>query len=71
MSPTNKEGSLDMFHNRKNMDHHSNSSHNRGRNHPSEGYVYMENEHHDEANIGCNQSIDMKLLSLFWTKTIW
>jgi hypothetical protein len=31
MSPTNKEGSLDMFHNRKNMDHHTNPSQNRGR----------------------------------------
>jgi hypothetical protein len=42
-----------------------NSSQNRGRNHPTEGHVYMGNEHHDEANMGRNQSIDMKLLSLF------
>jgi hypothetical protein len=64
MSPTNKEGSLDMFHNKKNMEHHRNSSHNRGRNHPTEGHVYMGNEHHDEANMGHNQSIDMNPLSL-------
>jgi hypothetical protein len=31
MSPTNKEGSLVMFHNRKKVDHHSNPSQNRGR----------------------------------------
>jgi hypothetical protein len=65
MSPTNKEGSLDMFHNKKNVNHHSNSSHNSGKNHPTEGHVYMENEHHDEANMGHNQSINMKPLSLF------
>jgi hypothetical protein len=54
MSPTNKEDSLFMFHNRKNMDHHSNSSHSRGRNNPTEGRLYMRNEHHDEANMGRN-----------------
>jgi hypothetical protein len=65
MSPTNKEGSLDKFHNRNSVDHHNNSSHSRGRNHPTESHVYMGNEHHDEANMGRNQSIDMKPLSLF------
>jgi hypothetical protein len=65
MSPINKEGSLDMLNNRKNMDHHNNSSHNRDRNHSTEGHVCMENEHHDEANMGRNQSIDIKSLSLF------
>jgi hypothetical protein len=65
MSPTNKKGSLGMFHNRKNMDHHNNSSHSRGRNHSTEGHVYMGNEHHDKGNMGRNQSIDIKPLSLF------
>jgi hypothetical protein len=36
MSPTNKEGSLDKFHNRKNVDYHCNTSQCRGRNHPTE-----------------------------------
>jgi hypothetical protein len=31
LSPTNKEGSLNMLHNKKNVDHHSNSSQNKGR----------------------------------------
>jgi hypothetical protein len=52
------------------MDHQSSSSHSKGRNHPTKGHVYMRIEHHDEANMGHNQSIDIKSLSLFWTKTI-
>jgi hypothetical protein len=51
-------------HNKKNVYHQSSSSHSRGRHHPTEGHVYMGNEHHDEANMGRNQSIDIKLLSL-------
>jgi hypothetical protein len=42
-----------------------NSSQSMGRNHTTEGHVYMGNKHHDEANMGRNQSIGMKLLSLF------
>jgi len=29
----------------------------KGRNHPTEGLVYMGDEHHDEASMGCNQSM--------------
>jgi hypothetical protein len=57
-------------HNKTNVDHQSSSYHSRGRNHPTEGHVYMGKEHHDKANMGRNQSIDIKSLSLFWTKTI-
>jgi hypothetical protein len=47
------------------VDHHNNSSHSRARNHPIEYHVYMGNEHDDKANMGRNQSINMKPLSLF------
>jgi hypothetical protein len=57
-------------HNKKNVDHQNSPSHSMGRNHPTEGHVYMRNEHHDEANMGRNQNIDIKSLALFWTKTI-
>jgi hypothetical protein len=39
------------------MDHHSNSSQNRGRNQPTENHIYTEDEHHDGTNLGCNQVI--------------
>jgi hypothetical protein len=57
-------------HNKKKVDHQRNSSQGMGRNHPTEGHVYMGNKHHDEANMGHNQSIDIRHFSLFWTKTI-
>jgi hypothetical protein len=57
LPPTNKEGSLDMFHNKKNVEHQSNSSQNRGRTIQLRDHDYMGNEHHDGENMGCNQSI--------------
>jgi hypothetical protein len=39
------------------MDHQSSSSQIRGKDHPTESHVYIENEHHDEGNMGRNQSI--------------
>jgi hypothetical protein len=52
------------WHNKKNLDHQRNSSQSRGRNHPTEGHNYMENEHHDEANMDRNQSIETQNLFL-------
>jgi hypothetical protein len=42
---------------KKNVDHHSNSSQNRGRNQPTESHIYTGDEHHDGTNMGHNQSI--------------
>jgi hypothetical protein len=39
------------------VDHHSNLSQNRGRNQSSESHIYTKDEHHDETNMGHNQSI--------------
>jgi hypothetical protein len=44
-------------HNKKNVDHQSSSPHSRGRNYPIGGHLYMGKKHHDEANMGRNQSI--------------
>jgi hypothetical protein len=45
------------IHNKKNVDHHSNSSQNRGRNQPTERHIYTGDEHHDGTNMGRNQGI--------------
>jgi hypothetical protein len=45
------------IHNKKNVDHKGNSSQNRGKNQLIEGHIYTRNEHHDEINMGRNQSI--------------
>jgi hypothetical protein len=45
------------IHNKKNVDHHSNSSQNRGRNQSTEGHIYTGDEHHDGINMGRNQNI--------------
>jgi hypothetical protein len=45
-----------VIHNKKNMDNHSNSSQNRGRNQPTESHIYTRDEHHDGTNMGRNQS---------------
>jgi hypothetical protein len=45
------------IHNKKNVDNHNNSSQNRGRNQPTESHIYTGDEHHDEINMGHNQSI--------------
>jgi hypothetical protein len=44
-------------HNKKNVDHHSNSSQNRGRNQLTESHIYTEDEHHDGTNMGYNPGI--------------
>jgi hypothetical protein len=33
--------------------------------HPTEDHVYIGNEHHDKVNMGHNQGIDIKPLSIF------
>jgi hypothetical protein len=45
------------MHNKKNVDHHSNSYQNRGRNQPTESHIYTGDEHHDGTNMGRNQGI--------------
>jgi hypothetical protein len=45
------------IHNKKNVDHHSNLSQNRGRNQSTEGHIYTGDEHHDRTNMGRNQCI--------------
>jgi hypothetical protein len=45
------------IHNKKNVDHKGNSSQNRGRNQPTESYIYTGDEHHDGTNMGRKQSI--------------
>jgi hypothetical protein len=45
-----------MFHNKKNVDHKE-TQFKAWIEHPTENHVYMGNKHHDEANMGCNQSI--------------
>jgi hypothetical protein len=45
------------IHNKKNIDYHSNSYQNRGINQPTESHIYTGDEHHDETNMGHNQSI--------------
>jgi hypothetical protein len=39
------------------VDHHNNSSHNRGKNQSTKCHIYTGDEHHDETNMGRNQSI--------------
>jgi hypothetical protein len=34
-----------------------NSSHNKGKNQPTESHIYTRDEHHDRTNMGHNQSI--------------
>jgi hypothetical protein len=46
-----------VIHNNKNVDHKGNSSQNRGRNQSTESQIYTGDEHHDETNMGHNQSI--------------
>jgi hypothetical protein len=45
------------MHNKKNVDHHNNSSQNRGRNQATEGHIYTGDEHHDGTNMGRDQGI--------------
>jgi hypothetical protein len=45
-----------VIHNKKNVDHHSNTSQNRGRNQLIESHIYTGDEHHDGTNMSCNQS---------------
>jgi hypothetical protein len=45
------------IHKKKNMDHKGNSSHNRGKNQPTESHIYTGDEHHDKTNMGHNQNI--------------
>jgi hypothetical protein len=45
------------IHNKKNMDHHSNSSQNRCRNQPTKSHIYTRDEHHDGVNMGHDQGI--------------
>jgi hypothetical protein len=42
------------IHNKKNVDQHSNSSQNRGRNQSTESHIYTGDEHHDGTNMGHN-----------------
>jgi hypothetical protein len=46
-----------MFHNKKSVDHQSSSTQSRDRNQPTESHIYTGDEHHDETNMGRNQSI--------------
>jgi hypothetical protein len=45
------------IHNKKNVDHHSNSSQNRGKNQSTESHIYTEDERHDGINMSYNQII--------------
>jgi hypothetical protein len=45
------------IHNKKNVDHHNNSSQNRGKNQPTKNHIYTGDEHHDGMNMGCDQGI--------------
>jgi hypothetical protein len=45
------------IHNKKNVDHHSNSSQNRGKTQPAESHTYIGYKHHDRTNMGRNQGI--------------
>jgi hypothetical protein len=46
------------IHNKKNVDHHSNSSQNRGRNQPTKSHFYTGDKHHDGTNMGHNQGTE-------------
>jgi hypothetical protein len=45
------------IHNKKKVDHHSNSSQNKGRNQPIKSHIYTRDEHYDGTNMGHNQGI--------------
>jgi hypothetical protein len=45
------------IHNKKNVDHHSDSSQNKGKNQSTKSHIYTRDEHHDGTNMDHNQSI--------------
>jgi hypothetical protein len=45
------------IHNKKNVDHHSNISQNRGKNQSTESHIYTGDKHYDGINMGHDQGI--------------